>query len=146
MINERMVLIDVEASNKMDVLSLIANQALENGLITDAEAVKEALIEREEIIPTSVGNEIAIPHCKSSKVVEPFVGYLRLKESIEWSETEQARQVFCIIIPEDVSGQLHLQILAKLSRKLMHKDFVESLENSNQQEATSILQGILKEN
>ena len=93
----------------------------------------------------------AIPHAKSSAVETPFVSFARLKAPVPWGTEpgEDARMVFLIGVPEAAGGtdtNLHLKILAALSKKLMHASFRHRLEEaSSTKELYQILQEIEEE-
>ena len=56
---------------------------------------------------------------------------------------EQARvqMVFQIAVPDPGQGDKHLEILAKLSRKIIHDDFREQLMNAaNEKEVLELIQ------
>jgi PTS system fructose-specific IIA component len=77
-----------------------------------------------------VGNGIAIPHGKSSAVKEAMVIYAKLAEPIDWDDEDMVDMVFMLGVPEDKGNNLHLEILAKLSRNLMDEEFINKLRES----------------
>lgn len=146
MIQDSMIRIDQAQKDKAEIFLTFAEMAYESGLINDKEQYIKALEQREEVLPTSVGNAIAIPHCQSNSVNEPFVGFIRLNNSVAWDENEAASLIFTIAIPENTSGQLHLKTLAKLSRKLVNQDFVDAIQTDSETVIYEKLHEILKEN
>jgi len=72
--------------------------------------------------------------------------YAKLKKPIVWQEgsDELVDIVFMLGVPKDKAGDLHLQILAKLARKLMDDEFTNNLRNANTpKEAFAILTNVL---
>lgn len=145
MIVKDMIILDKEYLTKKELLRAYSELAFAKNLVSSKEDFLTALWDREEVLPTSVGNNIAIPHCQSDTVLEPFVGLIRNDVLIEWDSQEKANLIFIIAIPMKTSGQLHLQTLAKLSRKLMHEEFIETLLQSNIETSYEILKKTLEE-
>jgi len=95
--------------------------------------VEEAVWAREETYSTGLGFGIGVPHCKSDAVSTPTLGVLKLESAIEWGsmDAQPVRLVLLLAVPaaEDAGGGTagHMQVFAKLARKLMHEEFREQL-------------------
>lgn len=126
LMNEKLVLFDLEAESKEEVVAEIAGRMEVQGRLKDKKGYVMDVLKREEGAPTSIGFLIATPHAKSVHVKEPSLAFARLKKPIEW-EGEDVQLVFQIAVPDPGQGEKHLEILAKLSRKIIHEDFRESL-------------------
>lgn len=134
LMNEGLVVFDLEAGSKEEVVTKIAEVMDRQGRLRDKEGYVADVIKREEGAPTSIGFLIATPHAKSIHVKEPSLAVARLKEPVQWAD-EQVQIVFQIAVPDPGQGEKHLEILAGISRKIIHDDFRESLmkaENENQ--------------
>lgn len=102
-------------------------ELMNEGLIVfDKEAYVADVLKREEGAPTSIGFLIATPHAKSVHVKEPSLAFARLKDPVQWAD-EEVQMVFQIAVPDPEQGDRHLEILAKLSRKIIHDDFRDQL-------------------
>ena len=127
-----------EFADKQEVISYLTH--ITNDKVTDADLYEKDVRERENVIPTYVGYGIGLPHARTAGVKEAFVVYARLKNEVPWGEQdeEKANQVFLIGVPEkndnNDSGNLHLKILAMLSRKLVHEEFRNKLANAKDAE------------
>lgn len=108
-----------------------------------ADAVKE----REAAFCTYIDHEVAIPHGKTDIVKTPFVIYQRMNEGVVWGEDgEKARHIFMIGVPAAAAGNLHLKILAELSKGLIRDEFRDKLLNTESiDEVFEILKGVEKE-
>ena len=119
-----------------EVISYLAE--LKNGCVGDPAGYRKDVFARENAIATYVGFDTAIPHAKSAFVNEPFVLYARLPESIEWGDDgETVSQVFLLGVPKDANGEnarLHLQIIAALTKRLMHESFRRTLNEAGTKE------------
>ena len=146
-IRNEMVFVDSLKKNKRDIVNFISEQAKNEGLISNIEAFKEKVFAREKEISTAVGNAVAIPHGKSDSVLEPFVAFMRTKESFIWDENskEQVKLIFLIGVPSKDANKLHLKYIAEISRKLINDDFRNNLLNlTTKEEIFNLLESINK--
>lgn len=84
-----------------------------------AQRVVEALLERESLGPTGVGNGIALPHARISGLNEVHGIFVRLDKAIEFDAVDRkpVDLVFALFAPED-AGVDHLKALALVSRTM----------------------------
>jgi PTS system fructose-specific IIA component len=130
LINEKLILINGVFKSKKALIEQLASMAFHVGKIDSPEVYGNCVIQREEKYSTFVGNGIAIPHGKSSAVKEAMVIYAKLAEPIDWDDEDMVDMVFMLGVPEDKGNNLHLEILAKLSRNLMDEEFINKLRES----------------
>ena len=100
----------------------ILEQCKKEGIHTAIETSLYACL----LYTSSIGFLIATPHAKSVHVKEPSLAFARLKDPVQWAN-EKVQMVFQIAVPDPGQGDKHLEILAKLSRKIIHDDFREQL-------------------
>lgn len=134
MILENMVFVDIEVASKEEAIAYMAKQARQEGLVLDESAFVQAVLEREAMFSTAVAPQLAIPHGKSESVLKAFVGFMRSKEDVLWSEDAPVKLLFMIGVPMSEASSLHLQYIAAISRKLIHQDFVDSLLSAKDKE------------
>lgn len=127
LISGNLVCFDVEASTKEEVIRILAEKMAEDGRLTDTEQYVQAVLDREQHYSTGVGFEVATPHAKTDAVKLPSLAFARLTNPIQWDEDETASLIFQIGVPAADGGNRHLEILAKLSRNLIHEEFREQL-------------------
>ncbi|MCD5001675.1 PTS sugar transporter subunit IIA [Enterococcus saccharolyticus] len=121
-IDKRTIFLDQTFSNKQEVLEVIAKTSVHLNIADSEVAILEELVARENMLSTSVGKGIAIPHCKSKNVKSSKIFLYRLSKEINWDEDEPVSLVFAILTNSDNSD--HLSILAKLSRNLLKENFL----------------------
>ncbi len=107
------------------------------GLFADALA-------REEKTATGIPGGIAIPHCRSTAVLEPTLAMARLEPKVDFGAKDgPADLVFFIAAPEGADQQ-HLKLLSKLARSLIKKDFTAALRAaSSEQEIVALVEEAL---
>jgi len=112
---------------KAEVIRMLADVLGQAGRATDVEAVVADALAREATSATGLPGGIAIPHCRTAGVSEPAVAFARLAPPADFGAKDgPADLVFLITAPADGDG-VHLQILARLARALVRKEFAAGL-------------------
>ena len=132
-INEKLIFLDLELVRKKEVIEWIARVAEESGYVSDQAAFVEAVLKREEEVPTAIGHNIAIPHGKSSVVQKPFIAFLRSKEVFKWTDghEDDVQLIFLIGVPSIGTEKLHLKFISQVSKKLLDEEFRQKLATFN---------------
>lgn len=129
------VLLDLDASDKDQAIIKLISVLCSNGILTDVDKVYSAVLAREKEFSTGIGFGIAIPHAQTEYVLKTAIAVGRTMEKFVWEgevDTE-VDLVFLILVPKD-SIQNHLEILAQMSRKLMHDNVRQSIRESKTRE------------
>ena len=124
-INKNTMLFDIEAEDKLRLIQQMVDKFDSEGYLCDKKQFHKDVLEREEVFSTYIDYGIGIPHGKSNGVEEPGVCIARLKTPIQWTdeEDEKVDLVIMIAVRNQSDNNLHMQILSKLSRNLMHEEF-----------------------
>ncbi|WBA88479.1 PTS sugar transporter subunit IIA [Endozoicomonas sp. GU-1] len=82
----------------------------------NAKELFEALVARERLGTTGLGDGVAIPHCRCKACPEPIGLFIRLAEPVDFDavDREPVDLVFALIVPEG-ENQEHLEILRALA-------------------------------
>ncbi|MGL5677323.1 MAG: PTS sugar transporter subunit IIA [Cellulosilyticaceae bacterium] len=121
--------VNVEVNNKSDTLKKITRLAQAYKKIKNEEVYLQALLSREEAFTTGCGSGIAIPHGKSSTVLEHGIIVLKLKKHVDWQAIDDSLVdlVIALIIPEEHFDEECLLKQSKLARALINEIFVSKL-------------------
>jgi len=141
-----LIQLDLKAKTKSQVITELSNMLKAENRISDLKLFMEDVYERESLGSTGIGFKIAIPHTKSKYVTKPSLVFGRTNDGIEFEslDNEPAKLFFLIAMPESGSNS-HLQVLALLSRNLIHEEFRDQLlEAKTSQEVLDILHTIDK--
>lgn len=114
----------MESSGKLDVLSelgkLLANvcpQANEQDIVA-------ALVERERLATTGIGDGVAIPHAKTDKITEirGALGISRTGIPFDAVDGKPVHIFIALLAPQGVASD-HLKALARISKLVREPDF-----------------------
>jgi fructose-specific phosphotransferase system IIA component len=119
-LSESTVLLDVHGADRDGVIRQLAELGAHTGRAYDADSTVAAALAREEEGSTGVGNGVALPHAKSAGAERPMIAFARSRDGVEWNalDGEPVHLVFLISLPEERSGEEHLELLAELSEAL----------------------------
>ncbi|MDF2564586.1 MAG: system, fructose family, component [Massilibacillus sp.] len=120
--------LDVKAKTKDEVINEMIDLLDNDHILKDREMYKKSIYVREEMSTTGIGFGIAIPHAKTSAVNKPRVAFGLSKEGVDYDseDGERVNLIFMIAV-SDTDNNLHVQTLAKLSRKLINPVFRNNL-------------------
>lgn len=124
-----------KATSKKHLLQELARQS-SSLCDLDERLVFEALLERERLGATSVGNGVAIPHARLGNIDRVYGIFARLTQPIDYdaADEEPVDLVFLLLAPESANAE-HLKALAKISRLLKRPDIRASLRGADGAEA-----------
>jgi PTS system nitrogen regulatory IIA component len=109
----------LSAESKEEVLGELASGIAARNPHLESEEVFRILLEREMLGSTGIGDGIAIPHGKLSKLERPVLSFGRSLNGVNFDALD-GRKVFLfflLLAPEGADG-LHLKMLARISRIL----------------------------
>ncbi|SHE39059.1 MULTISPECIES: PTS sugar transporter subunit IIA [Caloramator] len=144
-IDQNLIVLNLKSNRKEEVIKELAELAFAQGKITSVNDYVQTVLDREKLFTTGVGNGIAIPHGKTDSVKESMMVFAKLNQQIEWESLDgkPVDLVFLLGVPEKDANDLHLQILSRISRKLMDDTFVDKLRRSQtKDEVMDILNSI----
>lgn len=132
-IKKDIVFLGLSVSSREEVIRSMIDGMAKGGYVTDKGKYLAAVRERESKGTTGIGFGVAIPHGKSDGVAAPCVAYARLSSPVEWNsfDGKPVTSVFLIGVPEKNAGNDHLKILIAISKRLMHEEFRQKLEEAS---------------
>lgn len=94
----------------------------------EATSVIEALIERESLGPTGVGNGIALPHARLEPVKSVSGIFLRLEKPLNFDSVDrQPVDLIFVLLAPKTQGVEHLKALALVARTMRDPDICAKL-------------------
>ncbi|KRK65489.1 fructose-like phosphotransferase system subunit EIIA [Companilactobacillus tucceti DSM 20183] len=135
---------NLEGSTQKEIMESLADLAFNINIINDKSELVKDYLEREEESTTGFGNGVAIPHALSNNIKSATILFGRSSSDIEWDSLDgkPVNTFISLLVPDDQADE-HLKLLAKLSRKLVHKDFVKILKNGSETEVFDAINNIV---
>ena len=100
-----------------------AAEAMGAALNLSSDNIYRALLEREKLGSTAIGEGIAIPHCRINECAEAAGCLVTLQEPIDFGSIDgrDVDVIFVLLVPEEAT-QAHLNLLAALARSFSNAD------------------------
>jgi nitrogen PTS system EIIA component len=135
------IIADLSGKDKQSVLTELTQFLEANKAIKNKDALFSALLEREKLGSTGIGENVAIPHAKSEEVERILTLFGRSVDGIDFDSLDKKPVHFvCLVVAPTNSTGHHLKALARISRLLKNQNLREGiLKAQNKNEIYSIL-------
>lgn len=119
---------DVRVSSKKRLLEQLAGMLAGDLGASVERAIFEALIAREHLGSTGLGQGVAIPHGRVGGNLPPTAAFMRLKNPIDFDAPDEQPidLVLALIVPDHFTDQ-HLALLSQVAELFSHADVCEEL-------------------
>jgi nitrogen PTS system EIIA component len=129
-LSKKAILTDIKSTSKEEVVKEMVDFLIEAGDVEKRNRNKliDALMSREALGSTAIGQGIAIPHAKCDCVDKLVAAFGLSKKGVDFDslDGELAYIFFLLVAPQDSAGP-HLKALARISRLLKDKYFRDTL-------------------
>lgn len=143
-LTREVILVPLENTEKDRIIEEMVDVLYDNNKVEDRDKVLKAVLDRERVMSTGVGDGVAIPHGKADGVKQLVASLGITKKDIDFGSIDDkpVRLVFLLVGPYDQTGP-HLKALSRISR-LMHKaEFRSKLINAKS--SNEVLQAVTQE-
>ena len=127
-LTEDRVKIPLENTEKDKIIEEMVSLIDQSTSLKNKDQILKAVLDREAVMSTGVGDEIAIPHGKSEGVEDIVAALGITREPVNFNslDNKPVRLVWLLVGPQDKTGP-HLKALSRISRLMHKKDFRERL-------------------
>ncbi|WP_340102585.1 PTS sugar transporter subunit IIA [Rhodohalobacter sp. 8-1] len=118
----------LEVADKKELINSVVDLLEPKVNKEQLEKIRQSVFDREEIMSTGVGKQLAIPHGKCDSISETLASFAVLDESVEFDSIDNlpVKMVFLLVGPEDRSNQ-HIKLLSRISRLMNSSTFRNKL-------------------
>ncbi|MDA3896764.1 MAG: PTS sugar transporter subunit IIA [Desulfobacteraceae bacterium] len=137
------IITELKATDKKGVLEELTLPVTDITQIEHKELVR-VLIEREHLGSTGIGNGIGIPHGKLKNLSSLILGVGISRKGVNFDAMDKKpTHIFFLLLTPDNSTNLHLKLLARISKILKEESFKDKLlVSSDRNEVIRLIQGI----
>ena len=113
-----------------------AAEAMGAALSLSSETIYRALLAREKLGSTAIGEGIAIPHCRINDCSEAAGCLVTLQEPIDYgsADGQDVDVIFVLLVPEEAT-EAHLKLLAALARSFSNAEMRDRVRQTQDPEA-----------
>lgn len=128
-LEEGHILLDLHGDSKVAVLREMCQAVFANSPGPTLEQALDAMLEREALGSTGIGQGVAIPHAKVPDLddLRIALGLSRKGVPFEANDDQPVRLLFMIAAPVQAESRHHLQVLARLARMVRTPRFEAEL-------------------
>lgn len=128
LLDKETILANLKVENKEELLNKMIDVL--GGQVGEAQLdeIRTSIFERENIMSTGVGKQLAIPHGKVKSIEENHASFAILDDPIDYDsiDDEPVRMVFLLAGPEKKNSS-HIKLLSRISRLMNSTTFREAL-------------------
>jgi fructose-specific phosphotransferase system IIA component len=127
-LTENLVATGLPGSSKEEVIDAMIGIVASSPLVLDTDKVRQAILDRERIMSTGVGNGFAIPHGKTDAVSDIVAAFAVTAEPIDYQSLDEkpVRLVFLLVGKDSMVGP-HIKLLSRISRLMNREEFRQRL-------------------
>lgn len=131
LLNIKSIAINPKVNSKNEAIDKLVDLMDASGNLVDKNEYKKAVLAREELSTTGIGDGIAIPHAKTKAVKNAGLAAMIVNDGVDYDSLDgNPAKIFFLIGAPDGENNVHLEVLARLSTMLMDEKFRNALENS----------------
>mgnify|MGYP002672445537 FL=1 len=128
LLRKDVMILDLKATSKEAAIDEMITSLVEHGVVTDFDAFKQGIMNREAQTSTGLGDGIAMPHSKNAAVKEATVLFAKSAAGVDYEALDgQPTYLFFMIAAPDGANDTHLAALAELSKYLLKDGFAGQL-------------------
>lgn len=131
MLDKKFIKMNLTGKTKDEILQEMVDILNEGGVLNNKEEYLKVVREREATSSTGLEEGIAIPHGKTKAVKKATVAFGKSKEGVDFNslDGEKSRLFFMIAAPEGTTDA-HIEMLSKITNKLLNDEFKDKLEKA----------------
>lgn len=135
LLNTKFVLTELKSNKKEDVINELLDLFINDSRVLDLDKVRNAVLDREQIMSTGVGKGFAIPHGKTSAVTDIIGAFVKTSKAIDYDSLDgKPVNLIFLLVGKDTLVSSHIKLLSRISRLMNKDDFRERLLEANNQE------------
>lgn len=117
-----------KGASKHDALDMLIDAVGANPAVTDVEAFRAAVYEREGIMSTGIGEGIAIPHVRIPEITEPTLGVGVAPDGVDFDTLDNKPvNVLVLFATPAGSDKEYLSLLAQVMLSLRDRELFDRL-------------------
>ena len=131
LLTKESIMLGASPAGKKECLEMAVSLMEKTGNILDRDAYLNQVLYRESEGTTGIGDGIAIPHGKCRAVTRAGLAAMVIPGGVEYEALdEKPVDLLFLIAAPDTGDNIHLDILAKVSRMLIHENIVKLLRSA----------------
>jgi len=128
LLTEDQIKVGLESDEKEEVFEELLDLLVRQKRLSDRDAARDAILDREDKQSTGIGRGVAIPHGKSSTITQLTAALGISREGIEYDSLDgEPVQVVFLLLAEEGNPGPHVEALAQIATLFRIPGFIERL-------------------
>lgn len=125
LLKENLIELELEGKDKSEIIDELVDIIIGSGKAKNKKALTAAIMARENLGSTAIGNGVAVPHAKIEGIKQTVLAFGRSAAGVDFNslDGEETHLFFMLISPKEDIGS-HLKILAKISHLIKDRFMV----------------------
>jgi PTS system, fructose subfamily, IIA component len=125
LLKENLIELGLEGKDKSEIIDELVAIIADSGKAKNKKALAAAIMGRENLGSTAIGNGVAVPHAKIDGIKSAVLAFGRSAGGVDFNslDGEKTHLFFMLISPKEDVGS-HLKILAKISHLIKDRFMV----------------------
>jgi len=125
LLKDNLMELELEGKDKAEIIDELVDIITKSGKAKNKKALASAIIGRENLGSTAIGNGVAVPHAKIDGIKQTVLAFGRSAAGVDFNslDGEKTHLFFMLISPKEDIGS-HLKILAKISHLIKDRFMV----------------------
>ncbi|MDO8535580.1 MAG: PTS sugar transporter subunit IIA [Candidatus Omnitrophota bacterium] len=125
LLKENLIELELEGKDKSEIIDELVEIITKSGKAKNKKALASAILARENLGSTAIGNGVAVPHAKIDGIKQTVLAFGRSGVGVDFNslDGEKTHLFFMLISPKEDIGA-HLKILAKISHLIKDRFMV----------------------
>lgn len=137
------IILGLKPKNKKTIIAMMLDHLVDKKKIAkdSKREILKAILQREEMGSTAIGNHIALPHARINSVKDVVICVGLSREGLDFDSLDQEPvNIIALLLSNRKEAGLHLKVLAFLARMLRDKYLVQGLKSvKDEAEALELL-------
>ena len=131
MLDEHLVCLDLGGNTKEDVIIGLTELLQGDPRINNFELMRQAVLDRENMMSTGVGKGIALPHAKTAAVNNITLAFATTTQPIDFNAVDNVPvRILFLILSAESEKTAHIKLLSRISRMMNDDSMIEQLLNA----------------
>jgi fructose-specific phosphotransferase system IIA component len=129
------IILGLQGKNKEEIIKSLIDQLVKANKIKDANKAFDAVMERENVMPTGLKEGIAIPHARISSIKNGIIALGILKNGVDFGSIDgvPSKIVALVLSPSD-NATSHIQMIAGLASIFSNSENRDAVLNAKSQD------------
>jgi len=132
LLKENLIELELEGEDKSEIIGELVDIIINSGKGKNKKSLVSAILARENLGSTAIGNGVAVPHAKIDSIKHTVLAFGRSAAGVDFNslDGEKTHLFFMLISPKEDIGA-HLKILAKISHLIKDRFMVGLFKKAN---------------